>query len=192
MHLVALALAAFALLNCGCKSYKLTRLDEVPSDEAVVIGKMRILHNGEDKTDGSMIYFNAPATGFPKYAAVLDKTGYFFVRVPLGDVSMNHIILNDSFPQKHFPKGQLAFHLDEARAIYYAGDITLDWNGPGAATSWVIYLIGGLPAGAITAHQGKIGVSVESNLPPVQGAFRRKFPNDRPVIPALLVAKPDR
>jgi hypothetical protein len=199
-------LGLIVLFACGCASNKLTRLEDLSQNEAVAIAKFRVLHNGKDVTKGGAVLFNAPATGIPKYDYMIGEDGYVFAKLPVGENSINYILHPDRITQHRFPSPELSFHLKEGRAIYYIGDITFDWQGSGSSANWTVFVLGALAGGATglpgaelagplaggAAGRGRIAVAVDSNPAAAQEAFRRKFPNDREVIPSLLVVTPRR
>src|SRR2546427_339575 len=84
-----------ALLASGCASNKLTRLEDLSSNEAVAVAKIRVLHNGKDVTKGAAVLFNAPSSGVPKYDYAVDENGYIFAKLPVGDDSINYILHPD-------------------------------------------------------------------------------------------------
>ena len=53
----------------GCANNQIARLQDVPSEEAILVAKFRILYNGKDVTKGSAVIFNPlPAVvGSAKY-----------------------------------------------------------------------------------------------------------------------------
>lgn len=188
LGLLILALAGTFLT--GCANNRIARLQDVPSAEAIVVAKFRILYNGEDVTKGSVVIFNPlpPVIGTAKYQYVMDDSGYVFGTQPVGLNSINTIMHRTGLMQHRFKKDELTCQLAGGGVINYLGDITIDWNGHGkgfgVATAAVSPIFNALVTG------GGIAVAVDQNVAAAQEAVRQKFGTDRLLTPALLVVKP--
>lgn len=179
---VALAATLVGLFLSGCSSTKLSRLDDVTSNEAIVVAKFRILYNGQDATKGSNVIFNL-YTGrkfLPKYQNILDESGYVVTKLPIGANSIDNLVHKSGFLMHHFPAGELSFLLTGGGVVNYLGDITIDWHGidPKEVRK------GCVSCGA--AEGGTIVVSVHSNVTGAQEVFQKNFTTDRSVTPSLL------
>jgi hypothetical protein len=184
-----LGLALAGLLFTGCATSHLTRLQDVSSNEAVVVAKFHIIHNGQDQTKDCAVLFNTSAYG-EKYGFRLDEGGYVVVKLPVGKDSLD--MLCTSWKRHLFGPEELTCEVSGGGAINYIGDITMDWNGTGSGAVILSTIGGGIIGGTLagSATQGKIVVTVDSNVAAAQEAFRQKFPADKILMPSLLVVNP--
>ena len=183
MKLLGLTLAGMFLAGCAATP-KLSRLDSVAPGEAVVVAKFHVLYNGQEANKDCSILLDAPKIfGTPKYTFALDENGYVFTKMAAGKHQIDFIIT--AWKQHHFKDGELTCAVN-GDAINYLGDITINWNGVGNGTA---ILAGGGLVGAL-ATQGRIAVTVDSNVAAAQAAFKQKFSTDRTLTPSLLVVEP--
>ena len=181
MMRVGVIVAGLFLVGCGAGS-KLTRLDNVSKDEAIVAGKFRIKYNGEDVTKGCDISIR------PMYTQRLDESGYVFAKLPVGAHSV--WILTYSYMQHRFDTDDLTFQLKGGGAINYIGDITMDWKGMSKGSGLALGVAVGGWGNILGATKGKMVVSVKSNPEEIQAEIRRRFNSDQKVTPSLMVVKP--
>jgi hypothetical protein len=174
---------------CSCSTLRLTKIEDVSLNEAAAIVKINLKYNGEDVTKKSYILFNAPSFGAAKHL-IPDENGYIYAKLPLGTNSIDEILLVIGLGnvQHRFNTGELTFQLNQAQAIYYLGDLTIDWQGVGSGTAATMSIGLGVVGSLLT--QGDIIVSVESNINGAQEAFRKKFQTQLEIIPSLVVVKP--
>jgi hypothetical protein len=183
INLLGLALAGLCLAGCAATP-TLTRLDGVAPGDAIVVAKFHVLYNGQEANKDCSILLDAPKIiGTPKYAFALDENGYVFTKMAARKHQIDFIIT--AWKQHHFKEGELTCEVNGG-AINYLGDIKIDWKGVGNGTA---VLAGGGFIGAL-ATQGRIVVTVDSNVTAAQEAFRQKFPTDRTLTPSLLVVNP--
>ena len=184
-----LVLALAGLFLTGCVSKRLARLEKVAPDEAIVVGKFRIIYNGEDVTKGSaLLYRPIPCSLTQKtcYGDSLDTSGYLFMRVPVGRNRIAEILHRSGFMQHNFGAEELTFEAVGGGVINYVGDVTFDWNGMNSGSGFALatasFLLNTFATG------GRLAVSVESKPAEAQELFRKKFSTDRSLIPTLLVS----
>ena len=178
-----------AIFATGCATSKLTRLDDVSANEAVVIAKFHCVYNGKDVTKGCNVIFDPmPSFGTPKYQYILDESGYVFAKLPVGANAIRVVIHKSGLMQHHFTSEELTCQINGGGVINYIGDVTFDWKGMSSGAGvGVVALTGVIGSSELTG--GGVAVSVESNAAAAQEAFRQKFPNDRSLTPSLLVVK---
>ena len=128
LNLLTLLLAV--VFTAGCFSNKLQRVEDLAPNEAGAVARIRIVYNGKDVTKGSEVVFNAPTFGFPKYAYALgEEKGYVFAKLPVGRNSIDVLVHKGGIVHHNFHPDELTFQLGEGKAVYYLGDMTLDWPG---------------------------------------------------------------
>jgi hypothetical protein len=189
VNLLAMFLAGACLTGCVTKG--LSRLDDVSSQEAIVVAKFRILYNGKDVTKkNSYVYFNnVYAKGY-----VLDKSGYFFANLPVGTNSIRNV--NHGLVQHHFDPSELTCLITGGGVINYIGDITFDWHGAGQGPVIALMVadqtLGGSPMGGLYAMTGTGGntmVAIETNVAAAQAVFQQKFATDKKLTLSPLIVK---
>lgn len=173
----------------GCATGQLKRLQDVSAGEAVAVAKFHILHNGEDQTQDCAVLFNTSAYG-EKYGVHFDASGYVVMKLPAGKNRLDMICT--AWTRHLFAPEELTCEISGGGVINYLGDITMNWQGTGSGAVVLSTIGGGIVGGALagSATQGKLVVTVDSNLAAAQAVFRQKFPTDATLQPALLVVKP--
>jgi hypothetical protein len=182
--LLGFALAGLSL--SGCATNRLTRLDDVSSEEAIVVAKFCIKYNGEDVTKGCNVVFNSFALA--KNQFILDESGYVFGKLPVGLNSIRILVHKSGLMQHRFRSEELTCQLSGGGVINYIGNITFDWHGMGSGAGVAVVVAGGM-IGSTLLTGGDIAVLVESNTAEMQEAFRRKFSTDRNITTSLVVVK---
>ncbi len=155
------------LFLCGCPA-RITRIEDISSNEAAIIAKINAKYNGKDVIPAH-IGLDVPSVPITMYQFIPDDNGYIYGRVPLGDMSIGSLIIRvpgvGDFTHR-FKSDQLTFKLNREQTIFYLGDITFDCQG--------------------TA----LSVSVESDIAKAEEIFRKKFPHNLETLPSLLVLNP--
>jgi hypothetical protein len=147
-----ISLLILAAACAGCATKPLSSL-QVASNEAAVIGRVRIVFNGDDVTDGSLLLFNERKWGTYTYKVPSD--GWIITKLPLGSASIARIsfakFMQGNFFYDFTPE-QTGFNLGSSQNVYYMGDLVVDWTGRGFKPSM---LFG--PAGAIVDQMSSDG-----------------------------------
>lgn len=189
-----LLLTILALVACGIERFE--GLDHLPANEAVAFARLRLLHNGEDVTNGAVVVIDRPMNGVPRFQYKLDRDGLLFARLPLGRHSIDEVQTPSGLAIHDFRRDELAFEVKGAGAVYYLGDVTMDWRGMGSGAAFALVAAGTITAGlaggaaAGLATKGTIIVSVDVDTPAAHAAFARRFPIDRDLVPTPLAVRP--
>lgn len=181
-------LIAGVVVLSGCVGSKLSSLDGVRPNEAIVIARFRILYNGQDVTSGTNVVFNLGTVSvLPRYQYILEDDGLYFATLPTGQNTLD--LVTGTFIGHRFSGDQLSFDLPESGRVYFLGDITMDWHGRGRGSATALAIAAGPILSALFAD-GEIEVAVGSDSSAIEAAFRTDFPAAPPAIPALLRANP--
>lgn len=185
------------LFASGCCSYSfLNRLDNLSSNEAIVIAKIHILYNDKDVSKGSHVFFNTwDSNGVFKYQYVVGQDGYIFARLPVGTNGIGCITQKNGYLTHNINKGELVCQLKGGGVINYLGDINVNWNGNVSGSDKVRgFLRTSSLLGTLLMSQpehGQIGVAVESHVKEATEAFRKKFPGSKAdITPSLIDINP--
>lgn len=192
------AIGVFLLLTIvsSCGTRRFTGIENVGSGEAVAFGRIKILHNGKDVTEGANVIIDAPSTGIVRWQYQLDRDGVIVAQLPTGNHSVTHIIVESGLSQHRFETGELSFDLPEGRKVYYLGDVTMDWRGAGAAASVPLMVAGAVTGGVMgaalgsTITQGGIVVSVDDQQESASATFHQRFPTEGAVVSSPLRVTP--
>jgi hypothetical protein len=174
----------------GCATIpRLTRIDDVSSQEAIVATKVRLVYNGEDMPVFNVIFRPVPATYSQKYLYqnVPNESGYIFTKVPAGKNCIGVVIHKSGLMRHNFDPDDLTFQARGGGVINYIGDITFTWRGMSTGAGLATAAASGLLSSYATG--GDIQVSVQSNVASAQAAFKQKYPTDRNITPSLLIVR---
>ncbi|MCF7918513.1 MAG: hypothetical protein K9N06_01190 [Candidatus Cloacimonetes bacterium] len=155
---ILMILIAVIIMMAGCTvNRQLTDLT-TGEEEALVGGRLKVLYNGEDVTERSMIYFNEIMTG--KYNYRPDSTGYLITRLPRGECYLSRISYENFF--YNFQVDHLDFDLNDNQKITYLGDLTINWVGPKYKMSGMFGLVGAIADEMV--NDGNIEIYARNNL----------------------------
>jgi hypothetical protein len=192
--LLALALLAGACANTG----RLESLAQLKGDEAIVVGRFKVLYNGKDATQDNWIAFDQPKTGLIHHPYLFDETGYMVTALPVGEHALNLLHVGKLAEHIHWFEPPLTFTVARPGEAYYVGDVTIDWGGAGTAATLAagfgsVALAGVFGySGVQYLMRGEVTVSVESKASDAEAALKRKLGGDRSLVPALLGANSPR
>ena len=168
-------LLSVIIITSACSSNKqLITLDREPN-EAIVVGKLKVLYNDEDVTTKSRILFNELTKGEFSYKP--DSTGYIITKLPVGEAFFSNIAYTN-FSYK-FQREDALFQLSNTNDVYYIGDIVVNWIGP----KYKVVVVGLVPAllvsilDAIT-NDGDLELYVEDNQDAALEYFNNRFSTD--------------
>ena len=114
-----------ALLLSGCATtYQDFRLEKVAPDEGVVLGRVRVLYNGQSKNEDCAVCFNSVNGPCQN----LTPEGYVFLALPRGESSLRRVACKDSSPQ-HYNFSGATFAVAEGANFF--GDVTIEWKNRG-------------------------------------------------------------
>ncbi|MCK4654270.1 MAG: hypothetical protein KAU01_07485 [Candidatus Cloacimonetes bacterium] len=184
MKLSIIFLSVLILTACVANK-QLTTLQREPN-ESIIVGKIKVLYNGNDVTDKSYLCFNERATG--KYDYKPDSTGYIITKLPVGDGFLSRITYTNII--YNLPKDMALFHVSDSNKIHYIGDLTVNWVGPKSKISGMFGLVGAIIDEL--NNDGDLEVYAINNQNETMKYFYNKFQTDMEVENIVLnVPHPD-
>ncbi len=109
----------FPLLFCACSTGRIESTART-SGEAILIGKLRVINQGDDVSKSSSILFDETAWG--TYGVVPDSKQYFYLKLPIGNHYLSRLNLEGD-KSINMTNNYITLSLPESR-IYYCGDLT--------------------------------------------------------------------
>lgn len=122
-------LLVFLSAFSSCSVGKLANLNQVGNNEKIIIGKARIIYNGQDLTENSNVVFSDKRTIVNPPQCILDSSGNIFAKAPRGKLYLTTIVLREGLITKNLGEQSLVADISGNNKVYYIGDIDIVWNG---------------------------------------------------------------
>ncbi|OAV67479.1 hypothetical protein Barb4_02449 [Bacteroidales bacterium Barb4] len=178
-----LILGLLVLMTFSCGSGRIATT-ETKQTETIVFGKLTIESDKALINKKILMHFNERLWG--KHAVWLDESGYFYLKMPLGNNFIALLEYRDGGYYKNIPDNYISINVPLTDKIYYIGDISLVWTP--SATDKRNNAGGVVGVLAEASKKGeKVNVSVSESDAAIN-YFKQMFPNnEKEIITSLAI-----